>query len=1240
LPPAQPKEVIGDLEVCKGNNKARYEVGENDASVCTYQWTGLPTTAKIQPAELIAGSSPARYSSGATTYKVFIDWATTPPGTYTLSVVGKNEKSDGTEQTSVARTFKVVIKNCGFEFAPNPVCLGQEVLFNAVAVPNAKEYIWDNGKFGQANDQRFFTATTNAVYKTTYDIPGTYDINLQVNDNTGKQFFYSNRIVAVSCNSPTVVTPVSYCKGALATAVTATASGGGTNLKWYNQSTGGAPLAAAPTPSTASVDTITYWVSQQNATGESERTKLEVIVADAPVVPSITTPNPLVYCKGAASTTNELLGKVTSQSGTTLKWYSTNTATTASTLTAANTAAPANLSWFVSQSKGSCESGRAELKIQVVDGPQFTVEAISPVNCGDKGKVVLKGLTASSTYQVAYNTIAATAKTTDATGNISFDLPQGTYKDFKVSVAGCSSTVATPYTITDPSAPTFTVAARQPKECGALGAIVLKGLKSNTAYKISYNSIVDEARTTTGDSMAIILPKGDYTGFKVNLNGCMKTDAGSYKLSDPVVVPPVVQLFDFTYCQNQQINTQDITSRVQGDPNYSLRWYASLSEPPTNTPTTPSTATSGSKSIWVTQANVNGCESDRKEIVIRINPSTILTVTKQDPSTCGTADGKLLITGLDPVIKEYNIEYKRENQSQPITKKYSDQTGKISIDNLAAGKYSSVTATPVSGASCFTNSNSELALLEPGAVATAPEITGSGAYCSGSPISLKATSNSGGIIEWYSDAALQQKLQAGDTYQPATSSGAATFYAVESTNGCKGPAGQATINVAKLPTVQEISGSGGPASCNGAAYPIDFRTEVGVVYTIYKDGQSTEIAKDGTGATVRFEDIVQEGTYTVKGKSGTNCEATMTGELKIVPSVGPQVFTLSGGAQGCEGSTPAARISLSGTQANVEYKLTNTNQTKTGDGGLLIFEMESVAANNGTYKVEAIDPVTGCSGEMNGSAVIDIKGSLMQPSIDVQPSYCNQAIATIQATNVGSGVTPLWSMTPTTAGTISSTGNITWASSYSGPATIQLQVSNSDCGAATKTATAATNVSPAPVIGAIEGDSLACRGNVKVYRVSPSADITYEWAISTNASLSEENDSKSAVSVTYNIDIPAEGITLIVTPNSKACGAGIATTKVIKKDSGCDLFVPNILTPGSADNNSVWSIEGINNYPKLNIQIFNRWGGQVYSNTGLYTKPWEGPINGKPLPTATYYYVIDKGEGSEKVTGSVTVVRD
>ena len=82
---------------------------------------------------------------------------------------------------------------------------------------------------------------------------------------------------------PQVTSPVNYCVGQTATALTATASGSNT-LVWYNTATGGSPLAAAPVPVTIAATTMNYYVSQVSAAGncESNRASIQVTVNAIP----------------------------------------------------------------------------------------------------------------------------------------------------------------------------------------------------------------------------------------------------------------------------------------------------------------------------------------------------------------------------------------------------------------------------------------------------------------------------------------------------------------------------------------------------------------------------------------------------------------------------------------------------------------------------------------------------------------------------------------------------------------------------------------------------------------------------------------------------------------------------------------------------------------------------------------------------------------------------------------------
>ena len=104
--------------------------------------------------------------------------------------------------------------------------------------------------------------------------------------------FYSVVVPVVSNNT------ISYCQGATASALTATALAGN-NLRWYTQATGGTASTNAPVPSTTTAGTFNYYVSQVNANGdESKRVILTVNVNANPTVPTITANGPTVFCTG------------------------------------------------------------------------------------------------------------------------------------------------------------------------------------------------------------------------------------------------------------------------------------------------------------------------------------------------------------------------------------------------------------------------------------------------------------------------------------------------------------------------------------------------------------------------------------------------------------------------------------------------------------------------------------------------------------------------------------------------------------------------------------------------------------------------------------------------------------------------------------------------------------------------------------------------------------------------------
>src|SRR5690606_12941949 len=84
-----------------------------------------------------------------------------------------------------------------------------------------------------------------------------------------------------------------------------------------------------------------------------------------------------------------------------------------------------------------------------------------------------------------------------------------------------------------------------------------------------------------------------------------------------------------------------------------------------------------------------------------------------------------------------------------------------------------------------------------------------------------------------------------------------------------------------------------------------------------------------------------------------------------------------------------------------------------------------------------------------------------------------------------------------------------------------------------------------------------------------------------------------------------------------------------------------IFTPNSDGFNDLWRIFTGDCAMNVRVDIYNRWGGLVY-HSDSYANNWDGTYKGKPLPEATYYYVIKvtyQGGRVSTLKGNVTIMR-
>jgi gliding motility-associated-like protein len=86
------------------------------------------------------------------------------------------------------------------------------------------------------------------------------------------------------------------------------------------------------------------------------------------------------------------------------------------------------------------------------------------------------------------------------------------------------------------------------------------------------------------------------------------------------------------------------------------------------------------------------------------------------------------------------------------------------------------------------------------------------------------------------------------------------------------------------------------------------------------------------------------------------------------------------------------------------------------------------------------------------------------------------------------------------------------------------------------------------------------------------------------------------------------------------------------------LHIPSAFTPNGDNVNDNWRIRGKFLYPNNTIKVFTKWGEPIFEAAGDQPD-WDGTYKGKQCPAATYYYIIDLGNGDPLYKGLVTIVR-
>ena len=180
--------------------------------------------------------------------------------------------------------------------------------------------------------------------------------------------------------------------------------------------------------------------------------------------------------------------------------------------------------------------------------------------------------------------------------------------------------------------------------------------------------------------------------------------------------------------------------------------------------------------------------------------------------------------------------------------------------------------------------------------------------------------------------------------------------------------------------------------------------------------------------------------------------------------------------------------------------------------------------------------------------------------------------------------------------------------------------------------------------------------SIQVFTIHPDINLTYSW---TPIDFFEPNNSGTPTmffpTTVYEPHLETGGTIVNVETNREE--KYIPLMGLVQSEYGCreeinlkarilnKVNTSNVFSPNDDGINDTWTIPYSDLFPNLEIKIYNRWGALVWSaKGGEATKGWNGNNrNGKPLPSGTYYYVINFNvEGTTKwkpIAGSVTIIK-
>lgn len=193
------------------------------------------------------------------------------------------------------------------------------------------------------------------------------------------------------------------------------------------------------------------------------------------------------------------------------------------------------------------------------------------------------------------------------------------------------------------------------------------------------------------------------------------------------------------------------------------------------------------------------------------------------------------------------------------------------------------------------------------------------------------------------------------------------------------------------------------------------------------------------------------------------------------------------------------------------------------------------------------------------------------------------------------------------------------------------------CAPADSSANASLTVTAAPAANATS-NSPVCTDSTIYLNTTAVSGGTYAWS-----------GPNGFVSGLQNPEIPAAPVaafgTYSLTVTASGCNSQESTVTVISDNcTDISIFIPQGFSPNGDGINDLFVISDIADYPGNTFTVFNRWGNKVFE-AKPYQNNWDGQnkfgitMGNGQLPVGTYFYVLDLGNNTEPINGTIYLNR-